>query len=178
MSAVDVKTEKVGNTMTNREFYNAVITVLNTLDTNYVYKSVDLDPDTVPEGESTHIDYTVNTDELAAFAQELINKLDKKNESRKKSTSPKQKANADLKTEIYDYMAENPNRAFTAKELAEKYTTPEVEITTQRISALMAQLVKTGAITVFRAKDTKKNMVNWYQVVRTDEEVEETEEEE
>lgn len=178
MSAVDIKTEKVGNTMTQREFYNAVITVLGTLDTNYVYKSINLNPDAIPEGEPTHIDYTVNTDELAAFAQELINKLDKKNSNRKNSTSPKQKANADLKTEIVNYMTENPNRAFTAKELADKYTTPEVEITTQRISALMKQLVDTGTVTVFKAKDTKKNMVNWYQVMRTDEEIEETEEEE
>lgn len=164
--------------MTQREFYNAVITVLNTLDTNYVYESVDLDPDTVPEGEPTHIDYTVNTDELAAVAKSLIDKLDKKNENRKNATSPKQKKNEDFKTEIYDYMAENPNRAFTAKELAEKYTTPEVEITTQKISALMAQLVKTGTVTVFKAKDSKKNTVNWYQVTRTDDEVEETEDEE
>lgn len=178
MSAVDVKTEKVGNTMTNREFYNTVITVLNTLDTNYVYKSVDLDPDTVPEGEPTHIDYTINTDELAAVAQSLIDKLDKKNESRKNSTSPKQKKNADFKTEIYNYMAETPNRAFTAKELADKYNTAEEPITTQRISALMKQMVDNGIVTVFKAKDTKKNVVNWYQVVRTDDEVEETAEEE
>lgn len=164
--------------MTQREFYNAVITVLNTLDTNYVYKSVDLDPDTVSEGEPTHVDYTVNTDELAAVAQSLIDKLDKKNENRKNATSPKQRENESFKTEIYDYMAENPNRAFTAKELAEKYTTPEIEITTQKISALMAQLVKTGTVTVFKAKDSKKNTVNWYQVTRTDNEIEETKDEE
>ena len=114
--------------------------------------------------------------EMNDYAQGLIDKLDKKNENRKPTKT--QKANADLKTEIYDYMAENPNRAFTAKELADKYTTPEEEITTQKISALMAQLVKTGTVTVFKAKDTKKNKVNWYQVTRTDEEVEETEEEE
>lgn len=129
-------------------------------------------------GEPTHIDYTVNTDELAAVAQSLIDKLDKKNENRKNATSPKQRENESFKTEIYDYMAENPNRAFTAKGTAEKYTTPEVEITTQKISALMAQLVKTGTVTVFKAKDSKKNTVNWYQVTRTDNEVEETEDEE
>jgi ribosomal protein S24E len=147
MSAVDVKTEKVGNTMTQREFFNAVIAA------------------------------NIST-EMNDYAQELIDKLDRKNESRKNSTSPKQKANADFKTEIYNYMAETPNRAFTAKELADKYNTPENPITTQRISALMKQMVDTGAVTVFRAKDSKKNMVNWYQVTRTDEAVEETEEEE
>ena len=114
--------------------------------------------------------------EMNDYAQGLIDKLDKKNENRKPTKT--QKANADLKTEIYDYMTENPNRAFTAKELADKYTTPEEEIATQKISALMAQLVKTGTVTVFKAKDTKKNKVNWYQVVRTDEEVEGTEGEE
>ena len=133
--------------MTNREFYNAVI--------------------------SANI-----SDEMNDYAQELINKLDRKNESRKNSTSPKQKANADFKTEIYNYMAETPNRAFTAKELADKYNTSENPITTQRISALMKQLVDTGEITVFRAKDNKKNMVNWYKVVRTADEVEEIAEEE
>jgi ribosomal protein S24E len=147
MSAVDVKTEKVGNTMTQREFFNAVIAA------------------------------NIST-EMNDYAQELIDKLDRKNESRKNSTSPKQKANADFKTEIYNYMAETPNRAFTAKELADKYNTPENPITTQRISALMKQMVDTGTVTVFRAKDSKKNMVNWYQVTRTDEAVEETEEEE
>lgn len=144
MSAVDVKTEKVGNTMTQREFFNAVIAA------------------------------NIST-EMNDYAQGLIDKLDKKNENRKPTKT--QKANADLKTEIYDYMVENPNRAFTAKELADKYTTPEEEITTQKISALMAQLVKTGTVTVFKAKDTKKNKVNWYQVVQTEDEVKETEEE-
>ena len=75
-------------------------------------------------------------------------------------------------------MAENPNRAVTAKELADKYDTPENPITTQKISALMKQMADTGIVTVFKAKDTKKNVVNWYQVVRTDDEVEKTAEEE
>ena len=132
--------------MTQREFFNAVITA------------------------------NIST-EMNDYAQELIDKLDRKNENRKNSTSPKQKANADFKTEIYNYMAETPNRAFTAKELADKYNTAENPITTQRISALMKQMVNTGTVTVFRAKDSKKNMVNWYQVTRTDEEVEETDEE-
>ena len=164
--------------MTQREFLRHVIAVMNSLDTDYVCGYADLPNDTTPEGEPTHIDYTVNTDELAAVAQSLIDKLDKKNDNRKNATSPKQKANEDFKTEIFNYMNENPNRAFTAKELAEKYTTPEVEITTQKISALMAQLVKTGTVTVFKAKDSKKNTVNWYQVTRTDDEVEGTEDEE
>lgn len=164
--------------MTQREFLRHVIAVMDSLDTNYVCEYTDLPSDTVPEGEPTHIDYTVNTDELAAVAQSLIDKLDKKNENRKNATSPKQKKNEDFKAEIYNYMAENPNRAFTAKELAEKYTTPEVEIPTQKISALMGQLVKTGTVTVFKAKDSKKNTVNWYQVTRIDDKVEETEDEE
>ena len=118
------------------------------------------------------------SDEMSDYAQSLIDKLDRKNENRKNSTSPKQKANADLKTEIYNFIAENPDRAVTAKELADKYSTPENPITTQKISALMKQMTDTGIITVFKAKDTKKNVVNWYQVVRTDEGVEETAEEE
>ena len=134
--------------MTNREFYQAVI--------------------------NANID-----DEMNAFAQELINKLDKKNNNRKPTKT--QVANETYKNDILDNLADGEihTSKMITDYLNEKYPDLDEPITTQKTSALLTQLVKNGGITVIENfKDSKKNRVKGYQVIRTGEEVEETEAEE
>lgn len=98
--------------------------------------------------------------ELVEFAQNALVKLDEKNEKRRNSTSPNQKKNEDFKADILaDFNAE-PNRVFTAKEIADKYS-----VSTQKISALLRQLVDSGKLKSFDTKDSKKNKVKGYQVI-------------
>ena len=116
---------------------------------------------------------------MNAFAEELINKLDKKNSNRKPTKI--QVANETYKNDILDNLADGA--IHTAKMLTdylnEKYPDLDEPITTQKTSALLTQLVKNGGITVIENfKDSKKNRVKGYQVVQTDEEIEKTEEEE
>lgn len=111
--------------------------------------------------------------ELTDFAKSAIEKLDHKNETRKTKGTPTQRANAELKTQIFDYMNENPNRVYTAKELADNFG-----VVTQKISPLMKQIADTGAIDILDVKDSKNNKVKGYKVRVPDEEVEETAEEE
>lgn len=111
--------------------------------------------------------------ELTEFATAAIKKLDDKNENRKTKGTPTQRANAELKVQILDFMNENVNRVYTAKELADNFG-----VVTQKISPLMKQIADTGAIDVLDVKDSKKNKVKGYKVRVPDEEVEETTEEE
>lgn len=111
--------------------------------------------------------------ELTEFATTAIKKLDDKNENRKTKGTPTQRANAELKVQILDFMNENVNRVYTAKELADNFG-----VVTQKISPLMKQIADTGAIDVLDVKDSKKNKVKGYKVRVPDEEVEETAEEE
>lgn len=115
--------------MTNRDFFNAVI--------------------------SANV-----SDEITAFAKASLDKLDAKNEKRRSSTSPNQKKNEDFKSDIFDDFTAEPNRIFTAKEIADKYG-----VSTQKISALLRQMVDSGILKSFDTKDSKKNKVKGYQIV-------------
>lgn len=111
--------------------------------------------------------------ELTDFARSAIEKLDHKNETRKTKGTPTQRANAEFKVQILDFMRENVNRVYTAKELADNFG-----VVTQKISPLMKQIADTGAIDILDVKDSKKNKVKGYKVRVPDEEIEETAEEE
>lgn len=111
------------------------------------------------------------SDELTTFAKSAIDKLDEKNRKKRETTSPTQAANEDIKTQILDELAANPQRVYTARELADIFST-----STQHISALLKQLTDDGKVTKFeKVKDSKKNTVRGYQYKT--EEVEETEDE-
>lgn len=110
-------------------------------------------------------------DELTEFANNAIAKLDEKNRKKRETTSPAQAANEDIKNQILDEFAANPQRIYTARELADTFNT-----STQHVSALLKQLVDDGKVTKFeKVKDSKKNTVRGYQYKT--EEVEETEDE-
>ena len=110
-------------------------------------------------------------DELTEFANNAIAKLDEKNRKKRETTSPTQAANEDIKNQILDEFTANPERVYTARELADIFST-----STQHISALLKQLTDDGKVTKFeKVKDSKKNTVRGYQYKT--EEVEGTEDE-
>ena len=142
--------------MTNREFFMAIVN--GTL----ITKEKNINGDIIENERSIFGENGFDlTDEVKEFAKASIAKLDKKNENRKNSTSPKQEKNEDFKSNIYDDMVAEPNRVFTAKEIADKY-----DVSTQKVSALLRQMVDTGTIRSFEIKDSKKNKVKGYQIVQ------------
>ena len=81
------------------------------------------------------------SEEMTAYAQGLIDKLDKKNENRKPTKT--QQANANYKNDILNNLADN--EVHTAKMvtdyLNDQYPDLTDPITTQKTSALLGQLV-------------------------------------
>lgn len=114
-------------------------------------------------------------DDLTAFAKSAIEKLDKKNNDRKTKLSPNQKANEDIKTEILNLLATAPQSAKTIVD--------NIGYNTQKVSALVKQLVDNGLVKVDKAKFAgSTTKVNVYSLVEndieeTEDEVEETEDE-
>jgi predicted transcriptional regulator len=114
-------------------------------------------------------------DDLTAFAQSAIEKLDIKNDKRKNTLSPNQKANEEIKTEILNLLATAPQSAKTIVD--------NIGYNTQKISALVKQLVDNGLVKVDKAKfagsTTKVNVYSLVEndVEETEDEVEETEDE-
>ena len=111
--------------MTNREFYQAIV-----------------------EGATV-------TAELATFAAEQIEKLDKRNEKRAATPSKTAIANEPIKAKIVEFLTGRP--LTPANIIAEG-----VEITTQKASALCRQLVETGTLVVEDIKVAKKGKVKGY----------------
>lgn len=105
-------------------------------------------------------------DEITEFAKQSIKKLDDKNDKRKTTLSPNQKANEDIKTEILDLLATAPQSAKTIVD--------NIGYNTQKISALCTQLINANLIKVEKAKFAgSTTKVNVYSLVET--EVDETE---
>ena len=117
-------------------------------------------------------------DEMNDFARGLIDKLDKKNENRKPTKT--QEANEVYKNDILDNLADGA--IHTAKMLTdylnEKYPDLEESISTQKVSALLTQLVKDGndILVIENFKDSKKNRVKAYQIPQAEKEITEEEE--
>lgn len=89
---------------------------------------------------------SVNT-EVTAHATAELAKLDARNEKRKTTVSKSQAANADLTAVIVAGF--EPTFIYTARQIAEKH-----DISTQKVSALMAKAVAEGVVSV---KDFKPN---------------------
>ena len=101
------------------------------------------------------------TTDMVDFAKSAIEKMDTKNANRRSTMSKSQIANEDIKTDILTYMAENGNQS--AKSLADYF-----EVSTQKISALMKQMVDTGKVSVskdkFAGSSTKVNVYSLVEV--------------
>lgn len=97
------------------------------------------------------------SDELTAFAQEAIAKLDKRNEARSSKPSKVALANAPVKEAIVAFLAEHANAV--ASDIA-----TGCEITTQKASALCRQLVEDGMLTSEEVKMPKRGKVKAYRL--------------
>lgn len=109
------------------------------------------------------------TAEMIEFAKSAIATLDRKNENRKGDNSKTAKAMAEWRDKMTAVLTEGG--AMTAKQIAKKLTTDEVEVTTQKVTAI-AKSYADGVLTVYEDKDEKKNRVKFYKLTETDEETE------
>ena len=93
-------------------------------------------------------------DEIKAFAADQIAKLDHTNETRRNKLSKKQLENEGVKGEILNHLGAD---AKTATVIGE-----EMEISTQKASALLRQLVADGKASVIDVKVTGKGIQKGY----------------
>ena len=96
-----------------------------------------------------------NSAEVIEKAKAEIEKLDSRNLNRKPTA--KQKENEALKVAILDYLVDD-GRAHTSAEIA-----VEMEVTTNKVSALCTQLFKEGKIDRIEKKIPKEGKKNFYQ---------------
>lgn len=83
--------------------------------------------------------------EQVAFIDHEIELLTKKNSTDKKPTA-KQEANATIKSAIQTVMEAHPNQLFTVSELMKKVPNLPEDMTNQRMSALIRQMVEAGLV--------------------------------
>lgn len=107
--------------------------------------------------------------EMVEFAKSAIATLDRKNANRKGDNSKTAKAMSEWRDKMTAVLTEGG--AMTAKQIAKKLTTDEVEVTTQKVSAI-AKSYPDGVLTVYEDKDEKKNKVKFYKLTETDEKTE------
>lgn len=96
------------------------------------------------------------SEELTAFAQSAIEKLDARNEKRSSKPSKTAIANEPIKVAIVGFLGD---KTMTASEVG-----AGVEITTQKASALLRQLVNDGTVKVSTVKVKGKGEVKAYTV--------------
>ena len=85
------------------------------------------------------------TAEEVAFIDHELELLSKKNSADKKPTA-QQEANATIKSAIQTVMEANPNQLFTVSELMKKVPGLPEDMTNQRMSALVRQMVESGLV--------------------------------
>lgn len=101
-------------------------------------------------------------DEMSTFAKEAIKKLDKRNESRSQTKSKTQLENESIKAKILEVLTTDELKV--ASEIGVM-----LEISTNKASALLRQLVESGLATVQDVKIPKKGKVKGYALaVKTD----------
>ena len=91
-------------------------------------------------------------DELVEKLTALKTSVSKKSTSKSGKPTAKQKANEEIKEKILALMATEPNRLFTISEICKMYT--DEELSNQKVSALMRQLVVEGSVD--RVEDKRK----------------------
>lgn len=114
--------------MTNREFYNAIVTA------NL-------------------------SDEITEKAHALLAQIDARNEKRASTPSKKSVENAPLKDAIVALFTDEV-KVLTAAEVGVR-----LEVTTQKASALLRQMVEGGVLTAEEVKVPKKGKVKAYSLV-------------
>ena len=100
-------------------------------------------------------------EELKNFAQAEINKLDKKNEKRKNTQTKTQKENEGIKNSIVALLEEKGS-------MVASVIATELNISTQKASALCKQLVEEKELTVADVKVKNKGTLKQYAIAPTD----------
>lgn len=97
------------------------------------------------------LQYVLENCELPADVKEKVEKMlvqvEKKNASKSEGgkLTPTQVANEGIKAEILDFMASTPNTLYTISEMLKKVPVC-ADLTNQRVSALVRQLVGEGKV--------------------------------
>ena len=126
--------------MTNREFFNALVN--GTL----IVKEKNENGEIIENERSIFDENGFNlSDEIKAFASASITKLDEKNRKRSEGMTAKQKDNATIKDNIFTLMSDGEKRS--AKMIADNF-----DISTQKASALLKQLVDNNKLTATTEK--------------------------
>lgn len=105
----------------------------------------------------TAITTSAVSDELKAFAEAEIAKLDARNDKRRNTLTKEQKANEEIKVAILEAIGIG---SLTAAEIAAK-----CEISTQKASALARLLVADGKVKALDVKVKGKGTVKAYEAV-------------
>jgi len=95
------------------------------------------------------------SDEMTAFALERISKLDEKNAKKRTSPTKKQSENDEIKAEILATMKNGVE--YKASEIGAMFG-----ISTQKASALLVQLEKTGIVQATEKREKGKGKVKVY----------------
>ena len=101
----------------------------------------------------TYAEVKANPD-MVAFIQHEIELLNNRNTGDRKPTA-QQTANEGIKTVIHDLLHGAPNRLFTITEM-QKESAELGELSNQRISAIVNQMVKAEGATVEKVIDKRK----------------------
>lgn len=109
-------------------------------------------------------------EELKAFAQAEIDKLDKKNEKRKNTQTKTQKENEGIKTQIVNLIEEKGS-------MVASVIATELNISTQKASALCKQLVEEKELVVADIKVKNKGTLKQYSLAPTEDNSEDNSEE-
>ena len=91
--------------------------------------------------------------ELVKFIDHELELLAKKNASGEGKMTATQLANEGIKAEILEHMADEPNRMFTISEMQKEFSCC-TELSNQRVSALIRQLINDGKVE--RLEDKRK----------------------
>ena len=98
--------------------------------------------------------------ELVDFAKALLVKADEKNAKRRETPNKTQLANEPIKVKILELVAD---KSMVASDIAR-----ELEITTQKASALARQLVECGQLSVTDVKVKGKGSVKCYSLTKSE----------
>ena len=110
----------------------------------------------------TAVSAGIINDEVIAHATSAIEKMDTANANRKSKPSKTSVANEPIKASIVELLT--TNGAMVASAIGTALTTPELEVSTSKVSALCRQLVEAKVLSVEDVKIPKKGTVKQYSI--------------
>ena len=93
------------------------------------------------------------TAEERALIEKAIADIEKRNSYKRKTPTAKQVANEEIKAKILDFMAQDTSRTYTNETYTNETLRTQFDMSSQKMSALLAQLVEEGHLV---AEDIKR----------------------